>query len=143
MQAKKVLLIQDNKDEVFLFKLALKRIQASCDLSYPDSSAEGLNFLFDTSKHSLKPTEYPDIIFLDVNLKLIDFIELLKRIRTHANTKLIPVILFVNSKIQIDQIQKLNLNINGYIIPDADFNKFCHTLSFWIDINQSPNQPLN
>ncbi len=138
MKLTRVLLIQDSSnDETRLFQLALAKKDIRCHLISYELAAEALDFLFATGKHKKRWLhDLPDIIFLDIDIGTINGYEAIFEIRKNLDTKTIPVIVLVTHMDQIDQIRKLGLDINGYVLLDVDINKYAEDLQFWIVNNQ-------
>jgi CheY-like chemotaxis protein len=63
----------------------------------------------------------PDLIFLDINMPLMDGFECLKQLKTRKETRPIPVIIFTTSgrKVDMDRVKKAGAA--DYIVKDHDF----------------------
>jgi CheY-like chemotaxis protein len=81
----KILLIDDDEDEQWIFTEALKEIDDSIDCSFALSAHQGLRLL----KQSL-----PDFIFLDINMPILNGFELLEFIKRDDRLKRIPVVMY-------------------------------------------------
>ncbi len=82
---KQILLIDDDIDELYIFKEALNEMRNCFECMYADTVVEGLKIL----KNVL-----PDFIFLDINMPKINGLEgllLIKKMKIFQN---IPVILY-------------------------------------------------
>lgn len=82
---KHVLLIDDDKDELFLFNEPLKEVPGSFKCTYANSGAQAVDMLNYIQ---------PDFIFIDYNLPLMDGVELLSQIRKDKRIADIPVFLY-------------------------------------------------
>lgn len=87
MPNKKILFIDDDPDDREFFELALSNITANIDYSAHSSATEALRAL-----QSNAPG--PDLIFLDINMPMMDGREFLTRIKSIDSLKHIPVIMF-------------------------------------------------
>jgi len=86
--AKRVLLIDDDKDEHEIFKKELDRYDPAITFFSAYDGQEGLDFLL---------KEYVDYIFLDINMPVMNGIDLLKLMKKDEALKHIPVIIYSTS----------------------------------------------
>ena len=82
---KKILLIDDDEDEQWIFTEALKEISNSITCLYAITAKEGLEL----SKQSL-----PDYIFIDINMPFSNGLQCLELIKSDDRLKEIPVIIY-------------------------------------------------
>ncbi|WP_310686147.1 response regulator [Aliifodinibius sp. S!AR15-10] len=63
--------------------------------------------------------------------------------RTHSETKRIPVVILTSSKEEKDIVQSYEYGVNSYIVKPVNFNKFLDSISdvgfYWLLLNQKPN----
>jgi CheY-like chemotaxis protein len=85
---KHVLLVDDDKDELFLFNEALKEVPGSFKCTYASSGAQALEMLNYIQ---------PDYIFIDYNLPVMDGVSILTEIRKDKKMSDIPVFLYSSS----------------------------------------------
>ena len=85
---KHVLLVDDDKDELFLFNEALKEVPGSFKCTYASSGAQALEMLNYIQ---------PDFIFVDYNLPVLDGVEVLNGIKKDKKISDIPVFLYSSS----------------------------------------------
>jgi len=85
---KRVLLIDDDKDEHEIFKKELHRHDPAITFFSAHDGQEGLEFLL---------KEYVHYIFLDINMPVMNGIDLLKLIKKDETLKDIPVIIYSTS----------------------------------------------
>jgi CheY-like chemotaxis protein len=85
---KRVLLIDDDKDEHEIFKRALHRYDSAVTFFSAYDGQEGLDFLF---------REHAHYIFLDINMPGMNGIEVLKFLKKDEVLKHIPVIIYSTS----------------------------------------------
>ena len=150
MSAKNILLVEDNPDDRELMKLAFAREEIPHNLIIVTNGIEALNYLregdsadesdFDVENRRLD--FLPALIILDLNLPRIDGIEVLRRIRAHPQTRLIPIVIISSSNEPQDLIDSYINGCNSYIRKPIHFTqlqKFVKEIStYWLTINQQP-----
>lgn len=138
---KQILLVEDNADDELLTIRALKKNNIANDIFVARDGAEALNYLFDTEAGS-RVNSLPTLIILDLNLPKIDGLEVLKRLKSNAQTKLIPVVVLTSSDEQKDMLASYGLGANSYIRKPVDFNKFVEVAAniglYWLVMNELP-----
>jgi CheY-like chemotaxis protein len=121
MKINRILLIDDDDDDQLIFRDALRETAHSCECRVASNGLEGLAILNGEKK-------LPDMIFLDLNMPLMNGVEFLKQIKQHAAYKLIPVIIFTTSN-SPDDIENLpKLGANRIITKSADFRQLIEKL---------------
>lgn len=106
---KKVLVIEDNPDNLRLITYALKR--AGYEVISAGSGEEGIEIAL---------RERPFFIIMDVNLPGIDGLETTKRIRESEIDGNIPIIAITSYAMLGDREKALDAGCNGYIEKPID-----------------------
>jgi len=144
MEKKKILLIEDSKDDIILIKRAFLKTKLSdkYELIIAEDGIQALSYLYDNDTLISQKDKLPMILLLDLNLPKINGFEVLQRIRNNKKTKLIPVIIFTSSKEEQDIIKSYTLGANSYIRKPIDSEKFASVLqqivTYWGDVNEIP-----
>jgi CheY-like chemotaxis protein len=119
MMTKNLFLIDDDEDDIFLFCEALAQIPIPIALT-PFTNC-GAAFA------KLESGVVPDIIFLDLNMPLMDGKEFLSMLKTLDNFNT-PVIIYSTSNFQRDIDESMALGASQYMIKQGDFNLLCSLL---------------
>jgi two-component system, response regulator len=140
---KKILLVEDNPDDVELTLRAFKKSNIMNEVIVKRDGAEALDFFFGKDGVAVKENnDLPSIILLDLKLPKIDGLEVLKKLRTDERTKLIPIVILTSSKEQRDIVNGYNLGCNSYIRKPVDFNQFAEAVRqvglYWLVLNEAP-----
>ena len=123
--SKIILLVEDNPDDVALTLRAFKKNKIMNTVVVAKDGAEALDYLFCTGEYADRDIkDSPQIVLLDLKLPKINGLEVLKKIREDARTKLLPVIILTSSKEQQDLLDGYSLGANSYIRKPVDFNQF-------------------
>ncbi len=143
MKSKTILLVEDNPDDRELTQAAFQQSGIANDVSVARDGVEALNYLFGQGPHAGRDLSImPAVTLLDLKLPKVDGLEVLRRIRANARTRLLPVVILTSSKEEQDMIQSYSLGANSYIRKPVDFEKFNAAIRqlglYWLVINEPP-----
>ncbi len=146
MGSKTILLIEDNPDDEALTLRALKKNNIMNEVTVMRDGAEALDYLFLRGIHARRnPLQQPAIALLDLKLPKVDGLEVLRQIRAHPSTQMLPVVILTSSKEEQDLINGYRLGANSYIRKPVDFNQFIdavrHLGLYWLVLNEPPPRP--
>ena len=138
-----IFLVEDNADDEALTLRALKKNNLSNDVVVARNGQEALDYLFATGDHEGRDLNVmPQLILLDLKLPKVDGLEVLRRLRAHEWTRLLPVVILTSSNEEQDLISGYGLGANSYIRKPVDFNKFIeavrHLGLYWLILNEPP-----
>jgi CheY-like chemotaxis protein len=106
-----VLLVEDNRADVRLIEGAFEEIHANHHLSVAPDGEDALDFLFRRGAHTDAPGI--DLVLLDLNLPIMTGHAVLKAIRAHPDTRLLPVMILSSSNARKDVQLAYELHANG------------------------------
>lgn len=134
-----IFLIEDNEQDEILTIKALKKNKVMNEIKVARDGAEALDFLFNVESPQYT-SELPQLILLDLKLPKIDGLEVLKQIRGHQRTKLIPVVILTTSKEDSDLLSGYQLGANSYVRKPVDFHEFAEVVknlgTYWLLLNE-------
>lgn len=137
-----ILIVEDNPNDAEMALRALKKNNLTNSVLVVKDGAEALDFLFSKGPYSTRPNVRPRIVLLDLKLPKIDGLEVLREIKSHPETKIIPVIVLTSSREETDIVKSYQLGVNSYIVKPVDFDKFVeavHELGlYWLLLNELP-----
>lgn len=140
----KILLVEDNPDDVALTMRALKSNNITNDVVVANDGAQALDFLFGAKANPLGD-ELPAVVLLDLKLPKVNGLEVLQRIRADESTRLLPVVILTSSDEERDVIQGYSLGANSYVRKPVDFVEFTQAAKqlglYWLLMNQAPPMP--
>lgn len=138
---RKVLLIDDNVDDVDLTLRAFRKNNFKNEIIIAYDGAEALEYLYTTNKEG-NMINIPSLILLDIKLPKVDGLEVLKHIRNIEITKFIPLVMLTSSTEERDLITAYELGANSYIKKPIDFNSFVEVVNclglYWLLFNELP-----
>ena len=138
-----ILLVEDNPDDEALTLRALRKANVGNDVVVVRDGVEALDFLYGTGAHAGRDTSsMPQVVLLDLKLPKIDGLEVLRRIRADARTKLLPVVILTSSDEDQDRIRGYALGANSYVRKPVEFAEFAEAVRqlglYWVVLNQPP-----
>ena len=134
-EPKTILLVEDNADDERLTMRAIRHSEVPSIIQVARDGEEALKYLTGPS------ARVPDLILMDLKLPKLDGLELLRKIRSTAATRLVPVVILTSSDEAIDIWESYGLRANSYVSKPVDFNEFIDAVRqlgmYWLSINVS------
>lgn len=112
---KTVLLVEDDIDDQYFFCNALKLIHPKISCVVANNGVEALKLL-----NEIQPF---DLIFMDLNMPMMNGFECIKNIKASENSKHIPVIIMSTSKRPRDIEMCNQLGALGYFTKSSNFDE--------------------
>ena len=144
MNAGKILLVEDNPDDVALTLRALKSHNITNDVVVAQDGAQALDLLFGAKAAALEG-ELPAVVLLDLKLPKVNGMEVLQRIRADDRTRLLPVVILTSSDEERDVIEGYSLGANSYVRKPVDFVEFTQAAKqlglYWLLMNRAAPVP--
>jgi DNA-binding response OmpR family regulator len=139
----KILLVEDNQDDIELTKRAFEKEKFSNPIKIIKDGQEALDYFKNIcSLRNCHEEDFPGLILLDINLPKVSGIELLKYIKNTSKLKRVPVVILTTSKRDEDIIASYDLGVNSYLQKPIAFNKFVETIRnirlYWVLTNTPP-----
>ena len=136
--AVEVLLVEDNPDDAELTIRVLKKHNLANNLVHVHNGEEAIDFLF-----AKENTNIPKLILLDLKVPKVSGIEVLKKLKSDKQKKVIPVVILTSSKEERDVVESYHLGVNAYVVKPVEFEKFVESVAqlglFWLILNQPPH----
>ncbi|MBI5711201.1 MAG: response regulator [Candidatus Eisenbacteria bacterium] len=117
-----ILLVEDNPNDVELTLHALAARGVTAEIHVARDGAEALEYLLG-GPHAA-PRGSPALVLLDLRLPHVDGLEVLRRMRSHARTRTLPVIVLTSSRDDRDVFECRQLGVAGYIVKPVDLGQF-------------------
>ena len=144
MNPGKILLVEDNPDDVALTLRALKSHNITNDVVVAQDGAQALDLLFGATAPALGG-ELPAVVLLDLKLPKVNGMEVLQRIRADDRTRLLPVVILTSSDEERDVIEGYSIGANSYVRKPVDFVEFTQAAKqlglYWLLMNRAAPVP--
>lgn len=127
MKRCRILLAEDDPDDILLLKDAFNSLGAREVIDFADNGEQVLKKLQEDAN-----AELPDLIVVDVNMPRIGGMQTLERLKSDKRLKDIPVLIYTTSTNPVDEERFLRLGAQGYIIKPSSFKKLIETAKYFM-----------
>jgi len=139
-----ILLVEDNPHDEALTLRALQKRHLASDIAVVRDGAEALNYLFCKAAYADRhPAHLPSVVLLDLKLPKVDGLEVLRRLRADARTKVLPVVVLTSSDEPRDVIESYQAGANSYVRKPVEFEQFAEAVQqvglYWLLVNKPPH----
>ena len=139
-----IVLVEDNSDDAELTLRALRKTGIASSIIHLRDGEEALDFLFCKGAWSGRDAGHlPKLILLDLKMPKVDGIEVLRRVKSDARTRGIPVVLLSSSNEERDIARSYQLGVNSYVVKPVEFESYLKAVSdtglYWLLHNRTPN----
>ncbi|MEO6335811.1 MAG: response regulator [Verrucomicrobiota bacterium] len=146
MQNQTILLVEDNEDDVFLMKRALKEANILNPLQLAVHGLEAVDYLAGVGKYADRVKHpLPSLIFLDLKLPFKHGLEVLQWIREQPFLDLVLVIVLTSSSEERDIQQAYRFGARSFLVkpPAAEMllELMLSLKSYWVKFNEFPSAP--
>jgi CheY-like chemotaxis protein len=118
----RILLVEDDPAHARLIEKNLRRAAITNEIIIVDNGQKALDYLkYNCQKGSAGPL----VIFLDLNLPILDGYQVLAKIKSDEQTKKIMVIILTTSDIPQEIERCYELGCNLYISKSVQYEEFC------------------
>ncbi|MEQ1875723.1 MAG: response regulator [Bdellovibrionia bacterium] len=136
---KRILLIEDNRDDEELTIVALRKGRITNEIDVIRDGEEALNFLFARGQYTERVL--PQVVLLDLKLPKVEGLQILKEIRANEMTKLLPVVILTSSREERDLMAGYAGGANSYIVKPVDSDQFMESVRqlglYWVVLNEN------
>lgn len=136
MNRRYILIAEDDADDRYLMKTALRESGITEDVEYVENGVEVLHYLESLSSGN-EEINYPKFILLDLNMPKMDGREVLRKIKSNEMLRKIPVIVFSTTKNQLEVNRCYDLGANTYIVKPVSYDSLVQTIgdicTYWLN----------
>ena len=138
----KVLVVEDNPNDVSIIKRAMRKSDVKCELYFARDGEEALDFLY-RQKEEFEDAPRPDLILLDLNLPKINGLEVLAKIKGDESLRRLPVIVLTISEREEDMVKAYDSGAASYMtkpVDSKDFERLIQTVQDYWRIARIPSE---
>ncbi len=143
MQAKPILLVEDEEHDVLFMRIALKRAGVENRLAVARDGREAIAYLAGQGEFANRQEHpLPGLVLLDLRLPHVPGIQVLRWLRAQPTLAQVPVIIFSSSDQDADVDNAYRSGANGYVIkppaPAALLEIVRRIKKYWLDLDGPP-----
>jgi two-component system response regulator len=138
-----ILVVEDNPDHLELTVLTLEELGIQVQIAVARDGVQALDFLWGQGEHAGRDTRrQPAFVLLDLKLPRLSGLDVLRSLRAHPLTALVPVIILSSSSEQSDIEACYQSGASSFVRKPVDFAEFTKKIdrlqAFWLGVNESP-----
>ena len=139
---KRILLAEDNENDIELTLTALQEYRLSNEVTVVRDGAEALDYIYERGEFANREKGLLCVVLLDLKMPRVDGLEVLRQIKADPALRRIPVVMLTSSREEKDLIKSYELGVNGFVVKPVDFEQFLKAIRavgvFWAIVNESP-----
>jgi two-component system response regulator len=133
-----IVLVEDDPNDAEMTIRALRKSNVANRIVHLRDGAGALDFFFGEAGQA--KVHIPRVVLLDLKMPKVDGKEVLRKLKSDARTRTIPVVVLTSSKEDPDVRACYELGVNSYIVKPVGFGDFSKTISdlgvYWMLLNQ-------
>jgi CheY-like chemotaxis protein len=141
-ELKDILLVEDNSNDVELILMVFQKNRIANQVVVVRDGTMALEYLYREEEFALRKEGNPAVILLDLKTPRDEGLEVLRRVKSDARLKTIPVVILTSSLENRDLVEGYFLGANAYVVKPVHFREFVEVVShlgiFWTRINEPP-----
>lgn len=138
----KILLVEDDPHDVELALQGLAKENLANQVDVANDGEEALDYLYQRGLYSGRDTGTPCVILLDIKMRFVGGLDVLREIRSDPAYRSIPVVMMTSSREERDLQEAYRLGCNAYVVKPANFGSYTEAFRtaglFWAHYNEIP-----
>ena len=139
---KRILLVEDDPKDVELTLTGLAEYNLANEVIIAGDGEDALDYLYRRGAYANRQHGNPAVMLLDLKLPKLNGFEVLEKIRSDENLKMIPVVVLTSSNEERDLVRSYKLGVNAYVTKPVEFHQFVNAVkelgAFWAVVNEPP-----
>lgn len=136
-----ILMAEDDEGHANLIQRNLKRAGVKNEIFHVKDGQEALDFIHRRGPYAGQPLQGPLLVLLDINMPKIDGVEVLRQLKSDADTARIPVIVLTTTDDPREVARCYGLNCSVYITKPVEYDAFIEAiqrLGLFLQIVKTP-----
>lgn len=146
LQPREILLVEDTAADVILITRSLRKANLVNEIVVANDGREALDYFEGVGRFEGRDTTVPPaVVLLDLKLPRLGGLEVLKYLREHEATQLLPVVILTSSDEEDDIVQALAGGANSYVRKPVEWTHFGEVVQqvglYWVLVNEPWPRP--
>jgi two-component system response regulator len=143
---KTILLVDDDKDDVFFFQYALETAGVDNPLQIAVNGQQAIDYLAGTGQYADRVKfPLPGLVLLDLKLPIKTGLDVLRWVQTQPHLAGVVVVVLTSSSEPVDVESAYALGARSYLIKPAALEKRVDMVrklrDYWLEMNRFPTLP--
>ncbi|CCG98319.1 response regulator receiver protein [Fibrella aestuarina BUZ 2] len=135
-----ILYVEDNQDEVDVFKRVINRLSSPPTFTILTSGTEAIDFLLQQGTYQGQSVPMPRLVLVDLNLPGHSGFEVIQQVRATSRTRYLPLVVYSTSENPKDMRRAYELGANAYMIKPGSYHEVSdmmrQAIDFWLSQSQ-------
>lgn len=142
MVDKQILLVEDQPDLKLLTCSAIEAVAPGCEVIWARDGRQAMDYLWARANFACRDlSEQPALVILDMHLPDQPGLQVLRLLRAHPSTAVVPVVMLTSSRLPQDVLACYQSGANGYVSKPVSFaqyrRKIAGLVDFWLEVNET------
>jgi CheY-like chemotaxis protein len=141
-EAADILLVEDSDADAEMILRALRKGGVVNHVVRVQDGVQALEYVFREGDFLGRSDGQPRLILLDLKMPRLGGIEVLRRLKSDEQTKVIPVVMLTSSAEERDIVESYHLGVNSYLVKPVNFSMFTDVVVqaglYWAVMNRMP-----
>lgn len=139
----KIMIVEDEAADAALLRRALTQVRPGVAVDVASDGDEALDVLLPENPEGALRAGYPRCVLLDLKLRRMDGVAVLRALKNDARARNIPVIVFTSSSDPTDVKTAYDLGANSYVVKpvhSSDLSEIAEMIcAYWLETNHAVN----
>ena len=139
----RVVIAEDDEDDQLLIRRAVERSGCPFELHFVSDGERLIEHLGDAANAG-RPTSYPDLVVIDLNMPRVDGFEALGAIKNHPDLRSLPVVILTTSERPDDILGAYRAGASSYFTKPCDLPGLTTLMeelaSYWHNVVRLPQR---
>lgn len=135
-----LLFVEDDEDDIFIIRSTLERAGISTNTNFVKNGQMAVEYIESCLADTFSANALPALIFLDINMPLMNGLEFLQWRREQPALHSIPVLMLTSSDSQHDITAAYEFGANAYLVKPVSSSELSSLLisahEFWLTYNR-------
>jgi DNA-binding response OmpR family regulator len=137
-----ILLVEDDANDAEMALLALKERNIPGGVIHVSDGDQLMESILLASLYAnWNEIKIPKVILLDLKLKTVSGLDVLRQLKADERARTIPVVVFTGSQREIEMVESYHLGVNSYVIKPSDAKEYMRVVGdighYWLNVNQA------